>query len=150
MRAHRVMIGLEARCLGRLRAAPATVDSLCAALAAAIAARPDETLLELVLRWMPGASIMAGYRDAPRPPVSTREALVDYLDGIGERTLASAVAVAHMAPEYLSPNNPPARITLELGPAGRGALKADGRALAALTDAVRDLLGDARARLEVT
>jgi hypothetical protein len=158
VQAHRVTLGLEAGCLGRLRAAPATVDALGAALAAAIARWPGETLLELVLRWAPGTSpLAAGYRNAPPQPVSIREALVEYLDAAGERSLARAIAGACVAPEYPSsgdqPERVPPRVVLGLDPAERAALESlqtDRRALATITRAVRDLLGDARARLEVT
>ena len=148
---HRVTLGLDAQSLGQLRAAPATVDSLCAALAAAIARRPGETLLELSLCWAPGASaVSVGYRDAPRPPISMREALVVYLDAMGERSAARAIAAARITPEYASPSAAPARITLELDAADRDVLEAHGHALVAVTAAVRDLLGDPRTRLEVT
>ena len=149
---HRVTLGLDAQSLGQLRAAPATVDSLCAALAAAIARRPGETLLELSLCWASGAStVSVGYRDAPRPPVSMREALVAYLDATGERSAARAIATARrITPEYASPSAAPASITLELDASDRDVLDEHGRARVAVTAAVRDLLGDPRTRLEVT
>jgi hypothetical protein len=149
--AHRVALGLDAGVLGRLRAAPGIVDALCAALAAAIARRPGETLLELVLRWAPGASsVSVVYRDAPRPPVSMRDALVEYLDAAGERSVARAIVAARVTPEYPSPAGATPRVVLELDRADRDFLRADGRAIATLTRAVRDLLGDLRARLDVT
>jgi hypothetical protein len=149
--AHRVTLGLDARRLGRLRAAPATVDALCAAVAAAIAQRPGETLLELSLRWAPGAGVVAaGYRDAPAPPVSMRQALVDYLDAAGSESVARAVETASVTPEYPSHDGADHRVILRLDRAAASSLTADARAILALTSAVRDLLGDVRALLEVT
>ena len=158
--AHRVTLGLDARRLGQLRAAPATVDALCAAVAAAIAQRPGQTLLELSLRWAPGAGVVAkGYRDAPTPPVSMRQALVDYLDAAGSGSVARAVETAKVTPEYPSLEAAEAaqaaqaaqhRVVLRLDRAAAISLTADAHAILALTRAVRDLLGDVRALLEVT
>jgi hypothetical protein len=144
--AHRVTLGLDARTLGGLRAAPAVVDALCAALATAISARPGDALLDLRLLWTPAARpAAAGYRDAPPPEHgdSLQAALVAYLDGAGERSLSDLVATAIV---YQPPAGP---IALELPPSVRDALRADPRALAVVTAALRDLRADPETRVRV-
>ncbi len=144
--AHRVTLGLDARTLGGLRLAPALADALCAAVAAAIATRPGATLLDLELRWAPGARpSSAGYRDAPPPEqeASLRHALVDYLEGGGQASLAGLLAGAVLDEPPVGP------ISIRLPPSAHKALRADPRAVATITAAVRDLLGDARTRVRV-
>ena len=141
--AHRVTLALDARRLGTLRAAPGVVDALCAAVAAAVATRAGQSLLELALRWAPGArAATMGYRDAPPPPVTLREGLVEYLDALGERSLASAAAGAHLDAED------PSEVLLLVDRATFDALRSDAHAHTVLTRALRDLLGrpDVRVR----
>jgi hypothetical protein len=135
---HRVSLGVDARTLGVLRAAPALTDALCAAVAAAIATRPLETLLDLRLRWAPGSrASSAGYRDAPPPGEgSILEALVDYLEGSREHDLARLLAGAGVE------EGASAELTVRLAPAARKSVRGDARAAATLTAALRDLLGD--------
>ena len=86
-------LGLDARTLGALRAAPALTDALCAAVAAAFALRPGETLHDLHLRWSPGRAASAGTVTLllAAPQVPLEEALVDYLAGAGEDALARSL-----------------------------------------------------------
>ncbi len=89
-----VTLGLDASTLGALRAAPAVVDALHAAVATALARHPGlpaRTLARLQLRWSPqaGHGVSDGYRDRPPPPPPTLgAALVAYLDAAGENTAA--------------------------------------------------------------
>jgi hypothetical protein len=46
---HRVTLGLDDVRLGRIREDPGAYDALCAALAAAVATRPGESLFELAV-----------------------------------------------------------------------------------------------------
>jgi hypothetical protein len=148
--AHRVEMGLDARTLGGLRAAPAVADALCAAFAAAVAAQPGQVLLDLALRWDPQAGAPVGpegYRDAqpPAPPPSSlRDALVSYLEATGEPALARSLDGV-----VLEETTSPREITLRGDRATRDALRADARAVAILTRALRDLLGDVRARVQL-
>jgi hypothetical protein len=143
--AHVVTLALDARRLGRLRAVPAIVDALCAALAAAIAAQPGETLLELVLRWAPGPGATdVGYRDAPAPPVSLRDTLVQYLEGAGEPSIASMLANAAVNADRPTFDD---AVVANIDRASWEALRTNAHALAALTRAVRDLFGDSNARV---
>jgi hypothetical protein len=143
--AHVVTLALDARRLGRLRAVPAIVDALCAAVAGAIGMRAGETLLELVLRWDSRAGVVqVGYRDAPVPPVSLGDALVAYLEGTGEASVGALVANATWQVDR--PRNDGAPV-IHLDPTRWKVLRANAHALAALTRAVRDLLGDENAQV---
>jgi hypothetical protein len=140
--AHRVTLWLDARRLGALRSAHASFDALCAAVAAAVATRPGQSLLELSLRWAPcGRAVAACYRDAPPPPVTLRDALVEYLDAQGEGALAESVARAHVIVDSAS------EVALFREHGADAPWRSDARATGALTRAVRDLLGAARARV---
>jgi len=144
--AHRVVLGLDARTLGGLRAAPALADALCAAVAASIATRPGETLLDLHLRWAPGArSASAGYRDAPpqAEEASLHDALRDYLDGAGQQLLAGYLEGA------VIDESVPAQISIHVAPSAREAVRRHARAVATVTAAVRDLLADDRRRVHL-
>lgn len=143
--AHRVTLGLDARTLGGLRVAPALADALCAAVAAAIATRPGATLLDLELRWAPGARpSSAGYRDAPpEQEASLGHALVEYLEGGGHASLAGLLADAVLDEPPLGP------ISIRLAPSAHEGLRTAPRAVATITAAVRDLLADARLRVRV-
>jgi len=138
--AHRVTIGLDARRLGTLRAAPALADALCAAVANAIATRPHESLADVELRWDPGAqaTVLEGYRGSPPGPEATLgEALADYLGASGEPELGRVV------------------LTAERVAGGRGVLvrvdraSDDARSRGILTRAVRDLLADEGVQLRI-
>ena len=121
-------------------------DALCAAVASAIATRPGATLLDLELRWAAGARpSSAGYRDAPPPEqdASLRHALVDYLAGGGHASLAGLLAGAVLDEPPLGP------LSIRLAPSAHEGLLADPRAVAIITAAVRDFLGDARTRVRV-
>jgi hypothetical protein len=134
-----VTLGLDARRLGAARATPALTDALCAAIATAVATRPHEVLLDVVLRWERGAQACAseGYRSSPPPPEATlRDALVDYLVGSGEPALARAIESAQETAGAVVVRV--ARVHSD-----------DARARTLLTRAVRDLLGDAATRVRV-
>jgi hypothetical protein len=137
--AHHVTLGLDARRLGALRGAPALIDALSAAIATAIASRPREALLDIVLRWERGThAAAAGYRSSPPGPEPTlREALAEYLDASGEPALARALDAAE---ETENRHEVAVRIPRESD---------DARSRSFLTRAVRDLLGDATARVRV-
>ncbi len=135
---HHVILALDAGRLGALRAAPAVIDALCAAVSATVASRPGEALTDLVLRWEPQVHAEhGGYRDEPPAAASTPlgEALVAYLRGLGEDTLAERVADATVGQRGPSE----VRVQLDAG-AEEGAT---------LVAAVRDLLGQPRARVVV-
>ncbi|HEX8793253.1 MAG TPA: hypothetical protein VF765_20055 [Polyangiaceae bacterium] len=135
---HHVILALDAERLGALRAAPGIIDAICAAVSATIASRPGEALTDLVLRWEPQVHAEHGaYRDEPPGAGATSlvEALVGYLRGLGEEDLA--VRVADVTVEQRGPSD--VRLHLDAG-AGEGA---------ALVAAVRDLLGEPRARVVV-
>jgi hypothetical protein len=144
--ARRVTLGLDARTLGGLRAAPALADALCAAMASAIATRPGETLLDLHLRWLPGTRpSSAGYRDAPplAEEATLHAALVDYLEGGGQPALAGYLDGATVD------QSTPAQISIRVAPSAREGLRDHAGALATITAVVRDLLADARTRVRV-
>ena len=144
--AHGVTLGLDARTLGGLRAAPALADALCAAVATAIATRPGETLADLDLRWAPGTrSASAGYRDAPpaAEEASLHDALVDYLAGAEHHLLAGYLAGARIDASV------PAQIAIEVLPSAREGLRGQARALTTITAALRDLLADEKTRVRV-
>jgi hypothetical protein len=143
---YRVTLAVDAGTLGVLRAAPAVVDALGAALAAAVAATPGAKLVDLALRWMPAARpSAAAYRDAPpvAPETTLRDALLQYLGGTGDDALARRVGGAEVDAHDAG------EITVRLPRAEHDALRADAHALARLTSALRDLLArdDARVRL---
>jgi hypothetical protein len=143
--AHRVTLSVDAGTLGLLRAAPALIDALCAALAAAIARRPGEALLELSLRWAPGVcAATAAYRDAPPAPTTLTEALQQYLDALGEERVARMLkgAVAEATTERETPE-----LVLGVDRETWESLHVQGHAYATLTRAAQDLLGNERARL---
>jgi len=135
---HRVTMLLDASRLGRLRGQPSALDAICAALAAAIAARPSESMVELTTRWAPDArAATAGYRDAPPPPVTLKEALVAYLEGAGNTRLARAVALASIERAGMTE-----LIVRDLPQEG-------GSSYSDLARAVRALLGEAALRVRV-
>lgn len=142
---HGVTLGLDARTLGALRAAPALNDALCAALAAAIGTRPGETLHDLHLRWSPGRASSAGYRDAPPPTteVTLEWALIDYLDGAGEHGLARSLGGAAID------TSAPADLSVRVAPLARDLLLGNPHASATVTAALRDLVGDPKARVRL-
>jgi hypothetical protein len=146
VQAHRVTLGLDARTLGGLRAAPALADALCAAVASAIATRPGETLLDLHLRWAPGTrSSSAGYRDAPPPAEesSLHDALLEYLEGGGEHLVARSLAGA------TSDESVPGTISIHLAETARVDFRGHARAATTITAALRDLLANEKLRLRV-
>jgi hypothetical protein len=143
---YRVTLAVDAATLGVLRGAPATIDALGAAVAAAVAATPGEKLVDLALRWVPAARpSSATYRDAP--PVAPETALCDalraYLGGAGYHALAAALAGAEVDASDAG------EVTVRLPRATYDALQADAYGMAHLTSALRDLLArdDARVRL---
>jgi hypothetical protein len=135
---HRVCLALDASQLGWLRSHPAAYDSICAALASAIATQPGESLLDVTTRWAPGAhAAAAGYRDAPPAPVTLKEALVAYLESSGSTLFAAALQDAQV--ERAGVTDLVVRGLPDTGSA----------ALSELAHAVRDLLGEtARVRVE--
>jgi hypothetical protein len=135
---HRATLTLDAWRLGELGAHPAARDAICAALAAAVAEHPGQSLLELVTRWSPHARTGdAPYRDAPPSRVTLGEAVADYLDGAGNTRLARAVG----------------RAGFERAGGGdvvvRGLPEEAVEGVYELVRAVRDLLGDAALRVRV-
>jgi hypothetical protein len=136
---HHVILAVDAGRLGALRAAPGVVDALCAAVSATIASRRGETLTDFALRWEPQVHAAHGaYRDEPPDEASTSlgEALVAYLQGLGEETLADRVGGAIV--EQRGPEE--ARVILDAG----------ANEVAIVVTAVRDLLGRPRARVVVS
>jgi hypothetical protein len=135
---HHVILAVDARRLGALRAAPGVIDAVCAALSATVASRRGEALTDLVLRWEPQVLVEHGaYRDEPPDGTTTSlgDALVAYLQGLGEETLAQAVACATVE---------------QRGPADtRVRLDAEANEVAIVVMAVRDLLGRPGARVVV-
>jgi hypothetical protein len=135
---HRATLTLDAWRLGQLAAHPAVRDAICAALAAAIAERPGQSLVELVTRWSPDARFgEPPYRDAPPSRVTLGEAAADYLDGAGNSRLASLVRQAsleHAGGADVVVRGLPAEAAL-------GVFE--------LVRAVRELLGDSTVRLRV-
>jgi hypothetical protein len=146
VQAHRVTLAIDARTLGALRAVPALADSLCAAMAAAIAARPGEALMDLSLRWERGRPPVAmGYRDAPPSSAETslHDALLEYLDASGQEGLGRSLGA------FTVETTPEGALTVTLEPSGRALLRRDPHAMAALTAALRDLVGDEKARVRL-
>jgi hypothetical protein len=143
--AHRVTLGVDAGTLGAVRAAPSVVDMLCKAVAAALAARPGETLHDLRLCWTPsGRARAAGYRDAPPPAPQTPlgEALAAYLVAGGQDALAAAVTAADVD------GDSPGEVAIRSEPSGRTVLGGPG-AVDTVTRAVRDLLADETLRVRL-
>ena len=140
---HGVTLRVDAATLGRLRAAPALVDALQAAVASAIARRPGQALSHLHLRWARdgGHAIAQGYRDRPPdPPPTLGAAFVAYLEALGESVAASVVARAAVS---LSDSVVHVVVTAAV----RAELRRAGpRASEALSLAARDLTGDPEAR----
>jgi hypothetical protein len=140
---HRVTLAVDAATLARLRVVPALEDALHAALAAAVSAQPGHALAALALVWAregPRAT-QDGYRDRPpAPPQTLEEALASYLDARGEAEVARLVVDARLD---VRPG------TVAFCPASGACRAAGAAALEALTTAVRDLLGDADARVVV-
>jgi hypothetical protein len=146
VQAHRVTLAIEARTLGGLRAAPALADALCAAMASALAARPGETLMDLSLRWAPGRRPVAtGYRDAPpsTPETSLHDALLEYLEGNGAEALARSLG------DFTLATTPEGVLSVRMEPPANALFRADAHAMAVLTAALRDLLGDEKARIRL-
>lgn len=135
---HHAILAVDAERLGALRAAPGMIDALCAVLSATIASRPGEALTDLELRWEPAVHAEhAAYRDEPPEAhlTSLGDGLVAYLRGLGEGDLAACVEAA---------------IVEQRGPAEvRVWLDAGAEEVATVVAAVRDLLGDRRARVVV-
>jgi hypothetical protein len=145
---HRVTLAVDASTLARLRTTPALEDALHAAVATAIAgARTGDALVALELRWArEGTHASAhGYRDRPPdPPQTLQEALASYLDVLAEAALARLVEDARItvvAEDTVSLAAAPDRL--------RAFRSAGAAATAALTAAVRDLLGAPGARVVV-
>jgi hypothetical protein len=135
---HHVVVAVDAERLGALRAAPGMSDALCAVLSATIASRPGEALTDLTLRWEPAVhAAHETYRDEPPEAhiTSLGDALVAYLRGYGEDDLAGRVEDAIV--EQRGPSE--ARVRLDLG----------AEETATVVAAMRDLLGDRRARVTV-
>ena len=134
----RVTLAVDAATLGRLRAVPALEDALHAALAAAVARHPGQTLASLALRWAREGTLARadGYRDRPPdPPQTLQEALPAYLDARDEGPLARLVEGASVALDAKA-----GALTVKLDPARLRAFRSAGAAAtSALTAAARDL-----------
>lgn len=95
VRAHRVRLGVDARSLGVVKAAPSAEDSLRAAFAAVLSDHAGESLAELVIEWDGALSArMESYRGAARIDgrAHLAEALTEYLEGAGDERAAWSVA----------------------------------------------------------
>jgi hypothetical protein len=142
------VLGVEAQTLGLLRAVPALVDALHAALAIAIATRePREKLVDLSFRWVPSARPQASaYRDAPplAPEITALSGLIAYLEGAGDHALAALLHDGSAVPDPADRS-----IDLRLPKPQYDALRASGYAQRRLEAAARDLLwrDDIRIRL---
>jgi hypothetical protein len=145
--AHRVTLAVDAGTLGLVRAAPAVADALCRAIAVAIARRPGETLLELVLRWSPRADAPDArrdpYRDASRSAteIALGDALVAYLEESGQAALAALFArdranVTNGAP-----------IVVHLSAPAYEELRGVSGGIETVVRALRDLAGDKKAKV---
>jgi hypothetical protein len=138
---HHVTVGLDAERLGMLRATPALVDALLAAVAAAIATHLGEALLDVRLRWTRASEpAHSAYRDGPpqHGPPTLQEGLTAYLEAAGEPELARLVAAGTVTETG-------GGATLEIPRAARDALRSNPGGLAAIERGVRDLLGSERA-----
>lgn len=135
---HHVILAVDAGRLGALRAAPAVIDALCAAVSATIASRRGEALTDFALRWEPAVHAEHGaYRDEPPAGMTTSlgDALVAYLRGLGEEALAERVAGAIVEQR----GSDEARVRLD----------AAANEVTIVATAVRDLLDRPRARVVV-
>ncbi len=143
---HRVTLSVDAATLGRLRAAPALEDALHAALAAAMARHPGQTLAGLVLCWAREGRSAApdGYRDRPPDaPQTLEQALPAYLEGRGEGSLARLLQDASLEAT-------PGGLRVVLDPDRLRAFRSAGTAVtSALTAAARDLTGTPEIRVVV-
>jgi hypothetical protein len=142
----RVTLGVDAATLGSLRAAPAVVDAICAAVARTIAVATAESLIDLVLRWDVGRRpSVTAYRDAPpaTKQLTLHDALIDYLTAARDQELAHALADAEVDARD------PAEVWFRLPRPAHDALRADPHAMARLTTAVQDLLAHPDARVRV-
>lgn len=143
---HRVTLAVDAATLGRLRAAPALEDALHAALAAAMARHPGQTLAGLVLCWAREGRSAApdGYRDRPPDaPQTLQQALPAYLEGRGEGSLAHLLQDASLDASA-------GWLRVGLDADRLQAFKSAGTAAtSALTAAARDLTGNAGIRVLV-
>ncbi len=141
-----VTLAVDAATLGRLRAAPALEDALHAALAAAVARHPGQTLAGLALRWAREGTLarVDGYRDRPPdPPQTLQEALPAYLAARNEDALARLVEGAGIEVEG-------GALRVRLGADGLRAFRSAGAAAtSALTAAARDLTGTEGIRIVV-
>jgi hypothetical protein len=143
---HHVTVGLDAARLGTLRATPALVDALLAAVAAAMATHLGEALLDVRLRWTRiSEPTHSAYRDGPplHGPPTLHEGLVAYLAAAGEAELARVVATGSLAETATG------GATIELPRAARDALRSHPGGLAAIERGVRDLLGSERASVSL-
>lgn len=144
----RVTLAVDAATLGRLRAVPALEDALHAALAAAVARHPGQTLTSLALRWAREGTLARadGYRDRPPdPPQTLQEALPAYLDARDEGPVARLVEGARVE---LEPKAAVLRVGLDAD--GLRAFRLAGAAaISALTAAARDLTATAGIRVVV-
>jgi hypothetical protein len=141
-----VTLAVDAATLGRLRAAPALEDALHAALAAAVARHPGQTLAALALRWgREGAQATPdGYRDRPPDaPQTLQQAVPAYLDARGEDSLARLVEGASLE---LDAKAGSLRVVLDTDRL-RAFRSAGAAATSALTAAARDLLDTAGLRV---
>ena len=142
---HRVTIALDAARLGRLRDAPAVEDALTSATAAAVATRAGQALFDFALRWgrtaPPVATPYRGASTSGTHDQALRDALVDYLGG-SEAAVARRLVHAEV-------ESSGGEVRVVVPAAGGPALSADSRALALIARALRDLTGDAHARVAV-
>jgi hypothetical protein len=162
--AHRITLAVDAGTLGRVRAVPAIADALCGAIAAAIACRPRETLLELVFRWAPHADVdkhedrdlrsrsgplSSSMRDPYRgaPPASTEtalgDALVAYLEESGHTAIAAILARSGADGANGSP------VVLRVSADAYDELCGMRGAIEAIVRALRDLAGDEKAKVRL-
>jgi hypothetical protein len=155
VRAHRVTLGLDARALALLEHTPGVRDALGAALAAAIARRPGEALLDLREYWgLEEPARVVDYRGPVPPARVAREdadtvvhALGVYLQAAGERTAAALIEQARLE---LASGRSGYDVTLVLPRTAYRALGSDPHARAVLDEALRTLLqGPSRAPVRV-
>lgn len=143
--AHRVTLGVDARTLARLDHPPAVRDAVEAALAAAIARRPGEALLDVRPYWaLEDAAEAEGYRGGGQGTPVARDdaevvgrALVAYLRAAGEEAVAERMARGSVE---LSRTRECVRATLLLAREDDRALAADPHGRTVVGDALRALL----------
>ena len=148
MRAHRVLLHVDGYSLGVIDTHPGARDALAAALAAAVAHAPGETMHELELVWALAERAPArGYRDAEMraakrdDPHALRSALAGYVRGAdAPDEVVSAIAGADIE---LSSDASTVRVTHGSG-AGAALLRAR---IAELTRAARSLLASNEVRV---